>query len=84
MNKEFEVKYQEQKKKMLEKYDENIKSFSRNNEVDLFVAWDMLKWNAKCLAEGDMGQIITGGGKVNIAELVGDYNELAKYIVMQE
>lgn len=82
-NYEIEQKYQEQKTKMLAKYESNIRSFSEHHGADLSVSWDMLFFNAKCFANGLQKEVIPGGGAVNVPELIKDYKvleDLAKQV----
>lgn len=72
-NHEIEQKFQEQKTKMLSKYQKNIHSFCDYHGVDLSVGWDMLFFNAKCFAHGVKKEVIPGGGAVNVPELIKDY-----------
>lgn len=80
---EKEQAFKAKKEEMKKKYAANIASFCKHHGVDLFVGWDMLFFNARCFAKGIPHEIIQGGGKINVAELVKDYNELAKYIIWQ-
>ena len=75
-NHQIEQKYQEQKTKMLAKYEKNIRSFSEYHGADLSVSWDMLFFNAKCFAHGMKKEVIPGGGAVNVPELIKDYKVL--------
>lgn len=72
-NHQIEQKYQAKKAEMLQKYDANIRNFSKYHNVDMSVAWDMLRFNAECMYNGVMKEIIPGGGSVDMAELVKDY-----------
>ena len=74
---EIEQKYQEQKTKMLAKYGKNIQSFSKyHGGVEVFICFEMLVFNAKCFAYGIKGEVIPGGGAVNVPELIKDYKVL--------
>ena len=76
-NHEIEQKYQAQKAKMLKKYGANIYSFSKyHGGVEEFICFDMLVFNAKCFAYGIKGEVIPGGGAVNVPELIKDYKVL--------
>lgn len=59
--------YEQKKKEMMEKYDYAIKSLSVANDVDMGVAFDMLKTNARVPHNYDY---------VNQEELEKDYREL--------
>jgi len=75
-NNVIEQKYQEQKAKMLTKYDGNLRSFSEYHGADNSVSWDMLFFNARCFAHGIKKEVIPGGGTVNVPELIKDYKVL--------
>lgn len=81
--KKREERFQLIKKHMMEKYKENLDNFSKNLEVDMDVAWAMFLCNAKAYANGATKPVIEGGGEVDVAELVKDYNELAQLIIWQ-
>lgn len=82
---EKEQHFQNQKNKMMKKYAGNIKSFCKyyHQEDNPWIGWDMLFFNAKCFANGIEGEVIAGGGKINVGELVKDYKVLEQFIVWQ-
>lgn len=78
-----EKNFQEIKAKMQEKYKDNLVSFSKNQGVDMDIAWAMLFCNAKAYANGATEAVVKGGGEIDVPELVKDFNELAKFILWQ-
>lgn len=64
---EVKKTYKEKKEEMMQKYDYAIKALSVANDVDMGVAFDMLKTNAR---------VPQNYAYVNQAELEKDYNEL--------
>lgn len=61
------------------KYRSNIANFCHHHNVDLGIGWAMLLFNAKCFAKGVKGEVVPGGGTINVPELVKDYNDLMKF-----
>jgi len=82
-NREIEQKYQEQKSKMIKKYDANIKSFFKSQGYDTNICFDMLVFNGHCFMKGVKAEVIPGGGVINVTELIKDVkvlDDLAKQV----
>jgi hypothetical protein len=75
-NQLWEAKEAEMKKK----YKAQIANFCHFHNVGLSVGWDMLFFNARCFAQGVKGEVIQGGGEINVPELVKDYKEIMQYV----
>lgn len=75
-NKEIEQKYQAQKAAMIKKYDANIKSFFKAHGYDTNICFDMLVFNGHCFMKGIETEVISGGGVINVTELIKDVKVL--------
>lgn len=62
-----------------EKYKAAIEGIAKANNVDLGVAYEMLKSNFTCLKAGNLKEIKPGGGIVDFIELGIDLAQLDKY-----
>ncbi len=76
---EKEQAFKAKKAELQKKYKANIANFCKYHQVDLFVGWDMLFFNARCFALGVKKEVIPGGGVISVPELVKDYNDIMRY-----
>ncbi len=82
---EREQKFQALKSELRKKYHAQIVNFCEYHDVEPWIGWDMLEFNAKCFMDwGVKGSVIAGGGHVDVIELVADFKKLFEYVVKQE
>jgi hypothetical protein len=79
---QIEQERQAQKAYMLQKYDANIKNFSRYyNGMETFICFEVLCANARAFSRGENSEIWPGGGSVDMDQLLADVKKLDSFVV---